>query len=291
MLICGLAPALQAGRVDALVVLRASTRGSSRRRGRVLGVAEPLVVAQIALSLVLAIGTALLVRSLLALEHEPLGFEQAHVLAARLDARLAGYAPADVGTLYRRLYDRVAALPGVESATLARYSPFSGSSSVSTAEVEGYEPRPGERMGIEMIHVGPRYPQTLGMPLRSGRALGVDDRAGGPLTGLYGVVASGVTSRTKEIGVRVALGAARADVLWLIVRETLVRLAIGLVIGIALAAAASRALTSQLFGVTRADPRSYAIAALVLGSVAMLTSAIPALRAARIDPAKTLRAD
>jgi predicted permease len=291
MLICGLAPALQAGRVDALVVLRASTRGSSRRRGRVLGVAEPLVVAQIALSLVLAIGTALLVRSLLALEHEPLGFEQAHVLAARLDARLAGYAPADVGTLYRRLYDRVAALPGVESATLARYSPFSGSSSVSTAEVEGYEPRPGERMGIEMIHVGPRYPQTLGMPLRSGRALGVDDRAGGPLTGLYGVVASGVTSRTKEIGVRVALGAARADVLWLIVRETLVRLAIGLVIGIALAAAASRALTSQLFGVTRADPWSYATAALVLGLVAVLTSAIPALRAARIDPAKTLRAD
>ncbi|HWB31498.1 MAG TPA: ABC transporter permease [Vicinamibacterales bacterium] len=424
ILLFGLAPALQAGRVDALAALRSTARGSRRRR-RVLGVAEPLVVAQIALSLVLAVGTALLVRSLLALEHQPLGFEQARVLVARLDARLAGYAPADVGTFYRRLYDRVAALPGVESATVARYSPFSGSSSVSTADVEGYQPQPGERMGIEMIHVGPRYPQTLGMPLRGGRALGLDDQAGGPLTamvneafvrryspsrsplghhvsfgddrsyeivgvvgdaqfhdarrtaspmvftstlqetgqfaldcelevrargdadamaqtlreavaavdsrvvvtrtrtlraqvlstfgaersaagciaaftglalllaavGLYGVVASGVTSRTKEIGVRVALGAARTDVLWLIVRETLVRLAIGLAIGMALAAIASRALTSQLFGVTRVDPWSYATAALVLGLVAVLTSAIPALRAARIDPAKTLRAE
>jgi predicted permease len=424
ILICGLAPALQAGRVDALVVLRASTRSSSRRRGRVFGVAEPLVVAQIALSLVLAVGTALLVRSLLALEHEPLGFEQAQVLVARLDARLAGYAPADAGTLYRRLYDRVAALPGVESATLARYSPFSGSRSVSTATVEGYEPRSDERMGIEMIHVGPRYPQTLGMAVINGRALGFDDHVGGPLTamvneafarryspsrsplghhvsfgrndyeivgvigdaqfhdarqvtapmvftstfqetgqfaldceievrtrgeadamartlreavaavdsrvtvtrtrtlreqvlatfgaersaagciaafsllallvaavGLYGVVANGVTGRTKEIGVRVALGAARADVVWMIVRETLVRLAVGLAIGVTLALLASRALTSQLFGVTRADPWSYATAALVLGFVAVFTSAIPALRAARIDPAKTLRAD
>jgi ABC-type antimicrobial peptide transport system permease subunit len=77
----------------------------------------------------------------------------------------------------------------------------------------------------------------------------------------------------------------------MIVRETLVRLAIGVAIGTMLTAAASRALTSQLFGVTRADPLSYATAALVLGLVAVLTSAIPALRAARIDPAKTLRAD
>src|SRR5206468_3344627 len=101
-----------------------------------------------------------------------------HVLLARLNPRLAGYKPYDVGLLYRRLYDRIAALPGIRSATLARYSPLGGSKSVNTGEVEGYAPKPGETVEFETQIVGPSYPETLGMSLVRGRAVGLQDTAG-----------------------------------------------------------------------------------------------------------------
>jgi ABC-type antimicrobial peptide transport system permease subunit len=109
--------------------------------------------------------------------------------------------------------------------------------------------------------------------------------------GLYGVVSHGVARRTKEIGVRLALGAAPGDVTWLIVRETLLWLAIGTILGAAGAAATGRLVASQLFGVTAADPLSFVAAATVLALVALLASLIPAARARRIDPVDALRAE
>ena len=107
--LCGLAPALQAGRTDALAALRTSGRGTRARRRYAFGATEPFIVAQMALSLVLALGATLFARSLFNLEREPLGFDQDGVLVARINPRLAGYTPANVASLYRRLYDRVAA--------------------------------------------------------------------------------------------------------------------------------------------------------------------------------------
>lgn len=109
--------------------------------------------------------------------------------------------------------------------------------------------------------------------------------------GLYGVVSHGVARRTKEIGVRVALGAAPGALMWLILRETLVWLAIGLSIGGAVSLAVGRLVAHQLFGISAADPASFLIAAASLGCVAFLTTLVPAVRALRVDPVSALRAE
>jgi ABC-type antimicrobial peptide transport system permease subunit len=109
--------------------------------------------------------------------------------------------------------------------------------------------------------------------------------------GLYGIVSHGLARRTNEIGVRIALGAARVDVVRLVARETLLRLGLGLAIGFLLARAAGGLLGSQLFGVTPSDPWSAAVAALVLALVVALTTVRPLVRATRVDPVVALRAE
>jgi predicted permease len=386
-------------------------------------VTEPFIVAQMALSLVLALGATLFARSLFNLEREPLGFDQESVLVARINPRLAGYTPATVPSLYRRLYDRVATLPGIEAATFARYSPFSGSRSIIGATVDGYAPAPGEHVGLETVPVGPNYPTTIGMPLVAGRAIAVTDDAGAPLVamvndafvrhffpassplghsfhvdaqkhyeivgvvrdalfhsardqatpvvftsmlqetsqraldceiairargdaapvarlirqvvsqidsrvvvrsamtlreqvlstlgpertaagfvsafaalallvaavGLYGVVSHRVAQRTKELGVRLALGAPSGAVVWLVAREALAWVAMGIACGGAGAVLLGRLVADQLFGVTAADPGSFLVAVAILGSVALLASLVPAVRALRVDPIAALR--
>jgi macrolide transport system ATP-binding/permease protein len=423
--IFGLAPALRAGAVDALASLRSSGRGTQARY-RAFGATEPFVIAQIAVSLVLATGAVLFARSLLNLEGVPLGFDQDQLLLIKIDPREAGDAPSDVGPLYRRLYDQVAAVPGVQSVTFARYSPFGGSLSSFGATVDGYSPAAGERIQLEAVEVGPKYPQTLGMPLAAGRAIGLEDTTGtapvamvneafvrrffatssplghhlglsnnqyeivgvlkdalfhsardqmvpfvfvpmlqqtgqmalsceielrtradvnadalapivrrvisttdsrivatrtrtlraqvlatfGPerlaagfvgafavlalllaAVGLYGVVSHGVARRTKELGVRIALGAALGDIVWLVLRDTLVWLAIGTAVGAGASAAAGRRVASQLFGVSAADPVSFLIATAILAGVALAASLIPAFRARHVDPVAALRAE
>jgi ABC-type antimicrobial peptide transport system permease subunit len=109
--------------------------------------------------------------------------------------------------------------------------------------------------------------------------------------GLYGVVSYSVTKRTNEIGVRLALGAGRADVIWLFGRETLTRLTVGLVIGFVLTQAARQLLATWLFGVTTRDLRSLIAAALALGIVVTLATLRPTLRALRVDPVTALRTE
>jgi ABC-type antimicrobial peptide transport system permease subunit len=98
--------------------------------------------------------------------------------------------------------------------------------------------------------------------------------------GLYGIVAHGLARRTNEIGIRLALGAARADVVRLIARETMVRLGLGLTVGFALPWTSGHLLAAQLFGVTPTDAVSAGIAALVLSAVVALTTIRPLRRAA-----------
>ena len=422
-LIFGLAPALQVGRVDALATLRSMGHGPQVRR-RAFGATEPFVVAQIAVSLVLVIGATLFARTLFNLEREPLGFDQDRVLLVRVNPKLAGYTPAGVGALYRRLYEQVAALPGVDSATFARYSPFGGSLSSFSARVEGYAPAPGEEVRLEAVEVGPNYPQTFGMPVIAGRAIGLEDGVGtrpvamvneafarrffatsspighhfwldqpeyevvgvvtdslfhsahdqtipfvflpmlqetsqraldceielrvhgdadalapavrqavtntdsrvavtrtrtlraqvlatfGPerlaaafigafaglalllaAVGLYGVVSHGVARRTQEIGVRLALGAAKGDIVWLIVRDTLICLGIGMAIGAITSALAGRLIANQLFGVSAGDVISFLLASTILAAVALGASFVPAARALRIRPTTALRTE
>lgn len=107
--------------------------------------------------------------------------------------------------------------------------------------------------------------------------------------GLYGVISFSTERRTREIGVRVALGADRRDVVRLVVGEGMKVVAIGIAIGLALAFAATRALASFLFGVSPLDGITFIAAALILTTVALLASYLPARRAAMVDPMTALR--
>ena len=98
-----------------------------------------------------------------------------------------------------------------------------------------------------------------------------------------------VAQRGHEIGIRMALGAARTTVLKLVLRQGMSLVAIGLAIGIAGALAVTRYLESQLFGVKPTDPITFTIVALVLATVALVATLVPALRATRVDPMVALR--
>jgi putative ABC transport system permease protein len=107
--------------------------------------------------------------------------------------------------------------------------------------------------------------------------------------GIFGVLSYLVTQRTREIGLRVALGAQRADVLRVIVGHGLRLVLLGLCIGVAGALIMTREMSSVLFGVTPSDPLTFTVVAIVLGAVALLASYIPARRAMRVDPMVALR--
>ena len=109
--------------------------------------------------------------------------------------------------------------------------------------------------------------------------------------GLYGVVAHGVTERTHEIGVRMALGADTRHVLGLVVGQGLVTVAAGLAIGVAAALALARAMQGLLFGVTATDPATFAAVVATLLAVALVACYVPARRAMRVDPTTALRAE
>jgi ABC-type antimicrobial peptide transport system permease subunit len=109
------------------------------------------------------------------------------------------------------------------------------------------------------------------------------------IIGLYGVMAYTVARRTREIGIRMALGALQGNVIWMIMREVLLVLAVGVVIGVPAAMGLSRLVRSQLYGLTPYDPGTLVGATVVLAAVACLAGLIPALRASRIDPTQALR--
>ncbi len=109
--------------------------------------------------------------------------------------------------------------------------------------------------------------------------------------GLYGVMAQSVTQRGHEIGVRMALGASRVDIVKMVVGQGLSLVAIGGLLGLALSLAVTRLFTSQLVGVAAHDIGSFAGTAGVLAAVALLACGLPARRASRSDPSAALRTE
>jgi ABC-type antimicrobial peptide transport system permease subunit len=109
--------------------------------------------------------------------------------------------------------------------------------------------------------------------------------------GIYGVLSGSVVERTREIGVRAALGASRGMIVGLVLRQGMALTALGVVIGLAAAIAASPAIAALLFGVSRLDPITYASVIALLAGVAALACLVPAWRAARVDPVTTLRSE
>ncbi len=107
--------------------------------------------------------------------------------------------------------------------------------------------------------------------------------------GLYGITSYAVAGRTREIGVRIALGARPGAVLWLVLREALLLVAAGLIVGIPAALGASRLMRTLLYGVSTVDPAALAVSLALLAAVALLSAWLPARRATRIDPMVALR--
>jgi predicted permease len=419
----GIAPAIRATRTDLTSALKEkSTRG---RRGR-FNLGSMLVVTQVAISLILLVGAGLFARSLIKLQEVDLGFNRDNVLLAVIDSRLAGYKPAELTPLYRQLYDRLSSLPNVRSVTMSSNSPMSGSHTSSSLLVRGYEPRPDEDMVVEDMFVGPRYAETLGLPLVLGREIGLQDTlastkvavvnqtfaetyfhnqnpigrritfdeksdkddieivgvvgdakydsakekpdrvvyrpilqvqdqqtynnvlqlrtAGDPIglagevrsaiaqvdvklpirsmtslraqtdeslkqerllaqlvsffgglglvlscVGLYGIMAHAVVRRTNEIGIRMALGAERRNIIWMVLKESLLLVGAGLFIGVPASWAAAHLISSQLFGLNPGDPVTLSMAVILLTVVAALAGYIPARKASRVNPLVALR--
>jgi predicted permease len=423
----GLAPAFRAARVEVASTLRENSRGVMGGGGR-MSLGKALVAAQIAISLLLLIGSGLFIRTLRNLENVQLGYSREKLVLIDIDATSAGYRGAAAADLYSRLLDQIRAIPGVKTATFSQNGLFSGSESGTQLYVEGYTPpKPGDS-GARFDAVGPGYFTSLGIPILRGRDIGRQDTGaatpvcvinqtmakeffegrdplgkhikdlfpgsraqfeivgvaqdvrdhnlrgkvprrfyvpaaqglpevpefvnfeirtaagagsvipavrskfqatdqslpiGTPSTmdelldrqlqqerivaqlstffgalalvlasmGLYGVLSYAVARRTNEIGIRMAIGAAGGSVVWMILRETLLLVAVGAVVGIGASMWLARLVASRMFGVSAGDPLTMLVAAVTLTVVAMLAACFPAMRAAKVDPMVALRVE
>ena len=171
----GLVPALQASRTN----LASAMKEKNRLRGGFLRLSPSslMVIMQVGLSMVLLTGGGLFARSLLKLQSEELGFDTNNMLVLDVDPRLAGYKVTELPALYRQIIERLSSLPQVRNVSIASYSPLSGTRRSSSVEVNGYTPQPGENLEPQDIVVGPKYAETLGMPLLRGRDIDVRDTA------------------------------------------------------------------------------------------------------------------
>jgi predicted permease len=421
----GLVPALRSTRVDLAPALKGLRRGggtmTKQRASRLL------VVGQVALSLLLLICAGLLVRSFQKLHQQDLGFTTANVLIFSLGHGPANRTPAAMAAVEKTARQRVAAIPGVASASFSGMLIFSQSDIGAPFAIPGYQPSSGEPLIARYNSVSPGYFETIGMTIVAGRSFEEQDDAvdargvtvvnesfarrflserpvdaigrmivlgagpnrgktfevvgvvhdakynnlreaakplfflpyaqmtrslrslqvrttqplaaiAGPIrdalsavtndlmirgivplteqvdqslaaeqlllrlcvlfgglalllacVGLYGVIAYSVAQRTMETGVRVALGATPANVMRGVLGDTLALVVAGIVIGIPASLAAGRLLVTFLYGLTPRDPVTLAFATVTLLVSATLAAALPALRAARIDPNVALR--
>jgi predicted permease len=175
-------PAIQASKTDLASAMKEKTR-TAHRLWRV-SLSAALVVLQVGLSMVLLTGAGLFARSLAKLRSEDVGFDRTNMLLVSIDPRLAGYKPAELGGLYQQVIERVGTVANVQGVTVATYSPFSGHQRTSSVKVPGFTPEPGQDPLVEDMLTGPKYAQTLGIPLIQGRDIEARDTASGPLVAL-----------------------------------------------------------------------------------------------------------
>jgi predicted permease len=426
-LLFGLMPAIRATAAAPGMAMKSGSRGSTDTRER-FGLRRALVVLQVAVSLVLVVGALLFVRSLRNLMTLDAGFSQDGILVANLDMRRTGIPNEQLPALFDEITDRLASLPGVQSAAQAVIVPVSGSGWNQNIVINGKRYTARDEI-VNFNAVSPDYFRTMGTPILTGRdfdnrvdtptggksaiinasfvrkffanqnpigqtfqideapgqpqplfhivgvvkdtkysnlrdpfgpiaflaasqsdpadlapSLQVVMRTGGPLAsitsqasatvtqinnsivlqfqtmetqvrdsllrerlmatlsgffgalaaliatiGLYGVMSYMVARRRNEIGIRMALGADRRDVVRMVMREASVLMGAGLVVGGVLAVLAARTASTLLFGLQPGDPLTLVTSAIGLAGVAMLASYLPALRAARLEPTEALR--
>ncbi len=181
-IVFGIAPAIQATRVDITPALKETRASSPRRRGRFSGLSQLLVISQIALSLLLVLGATLFVRTLANLHSVEVGFNPEHLLTFSLDARQAGYEDAQLRTLYARLAEQFRALPGVRAATMADMPLVAHWTSRVGLYVPGIPKQKGRGgPGTSLVMVGPMFFETMQLSIALGRSINAHDVDGAPL--------------------------------------------------------------------------------------------------------------
>jgi predicted permease len=177
-LLFGLAPALYVGRSWAGSALNSSTRAAMSSGGRgSRWWPKALVTAQIALCVLLLVGSGLFLRTLRNLQGQDFGFERSHMVIAYIDGRIAGYPPAQVPSLNQSLLEHLSAIPGVRSAALAATPPIELGSWTSSLSISGYTPQPRENMATVLNRVSGAYFDAAGISIVAGRPIRPSDNA------------------------------------------------------------------------------------------------------------------
>jgi macrolide transport system ATP-binding/permease protein len=188
----GLAPAIQATKVDltpALKETRASNpRGRTRRFGIPFGLSHVLVVSQIAISLLLVAAAGLFVRTLGNLHAVDIGFNRENILLFSVDAAQAGYKDAALKNFYGELHRRFRAVPGVRNATMTHMPLVANWTSGTGVTIPGLPKTDGEGPHTNITQIGPEFFDTMQIPILSGRPIDARDRQGAPATAVVNQV-------------------------------------------------------------------------------------------------------
>jgi predicted permease len=413
-----LVPAIQASHVDLSAALKSEGGGLVAGSGR-SRVRSMLVLVQVALSFVLIAGTGLLLRSLVQMQNSDPGFSTRNVVVSAADLFSAGYKLDRAKIFYEQLLKRIRALPGVQSAALARVRPFSYAGySSAPLEIEGYQPPRNEQVTADYNEVGEGYFAAIGIPIVTGREFTRNDDEDAPRVaivnetmaakywpgkdavgqrlkvkdkwmevvgvaknanyenmletpkpffyvpvrqnffvqngfiirtdqsataimnalarqihaldpnlapldtislqqqvdrmsytqrlattllaifggmalflaaiGLYAVMSYSVSQGTRELGLRMALGADASNVLRLVISRGLRLTTAGIIIGAIAAFVLTRLMGNLLYKVSPRDPLAFGSAFVIMTTVALTACFLPAWRATRIDPAQAL---
>jgi predicted permease len=203
-LLFALLPAIQTSKVDLAATLRSEMGGVVQGGRGKSWVRSGLVVVQVSLCFILLVGAGLLLQSLQRVRSDSPGFSTKHVLATAVNLSASGYDVTRAKSFQDELIDRVQALPGVESAALARVTPLGyGTFSSAPVVVDGYQPPPDERPSVEYNEVGPGYFATMGIPLVSGREFTrADNETADPVAIVNETMAARYWSGKNPIGQR-----------------------------------------------------------------------------------------
>ncbi|MFY9558019.1 MAG: ABC transporter permease, partial [Blastocatellia bacterium] len=176
-LLFGLAPALRATRVDLMPALKDNARSVTGSRSIL---SKSLIVAQVAMSMVLLVGAGLFVRTLRNLQNVDVGFNRENLLLFNVEPSLNGYNTAQIAQLYRRLTERLEAVPGVQAATVSLIPLLSGQGQTRGLTVQGHASQPGDEDNAKVNTVGEHFFEALEIPILLGRGLSPRDDEAAP---------------------------------------------------------------------------------------------------------------
>ena len=205
-LVFGLAPALQSTRIDVTPALKEARASSPTARGRRIGLGQMLIVAQVAMSLVLAVAAGLFVRTLAGLNAVELGFNREQLLVFSLNARPAGYKELALATFYESLLKRFRELPGVQSASLSDFLLVSYHWNDENLTIPGYTPAQGGNPNTALLAVDADFLKTMQIPVLLGRGFSARDIESPRATVISEAFAKKYFPGMNPVGRRIGIG-------------------------------------------------------------------------------------